>query len=63
LLQFSGTVFYARGDGTLQVMLIPWDKEVRFKLPLKTWKELMDPTTPTRMALPTARRFRTVASL
>jgi hypothetical protein len=23
-------------------MLIPWDKEVRFKLPLKTWKELMD---------------------
>jgi Family of unknown function (DUF6084) len=42
LLQFSGTVFYARGDGSLQVMLIPWDKEVRFKLPLKVWKELMD---------------------
>jgi len=42
LLQFSGTVFYARGDGALQVMLIPWDKEVRFTLPLKTWKELMD---------------------
>jgi Family of unknown function (DUF6084) len=42
LLQFSGTVFYARGDGALQVMLVPWDKEVRFKLPLKVWKELMD---------------------
>jgi Family of unknown function (DUF6084) len=42
LLQFSGTVFYARGDGGLQIMLIPWDKEVRFKLPLKIWKELMD---------------------
>jgi hypothetical protein len=42
LLQFSGTVFYARGDDALQVMLIPWDKEVRFKLPLKIWKELMD---------------------
>jgi Family of unknown function (DUF6084) len=42
LLQFSGSVFYARGDGALQVMLIPWDKEVRFRLPLKTWKELMD---------------------
>ena len=42
LLQFSGTAFYAQGDGPLQVMLIPWDKEVRFKLPLKIWKELMD---------------------
>jgi len=42
LLQFSGSVFYARGDGALQVMLIPWDKEVRFRLPLKAWKELMD---------------------
>ena len=41
-LQFSGTVFYAKGDGPLQVMLIPWDKEVRFKLPLQVWKELMD---------------------
>ncbi len=42
LLQFSGTIFYARSDGALQVMLIPWDKEARFKLPLKTWEELMD---------------------
>jgi Family of unknown function (DUF6084) len=41
-LQFSGTVFYAKEDGPLQVMLIPWDKETRFKLPLKVWKELMD---------------------
>jgi hypothetical protein len=41
-LQFSGTVFYARGDGPLQVMLIPWDKEARFKLPLKAWNELME---------------------
>ena len=41
-LQFSGTIFYARDAGPLQVMLIPWDKEVRFKLPLNVWKELMD---------------------
>src|SRR5271166_2554062 len=41
-LQFSGTVFYATGEGPLQVMLIPWDKEVRFKLPVQVWKELMD---------------------
>jgi Family of unknown function (DUF6084) len=41
-LQFSGTVFYAKDDGPLQVMLIPWDKEARFKLPLKVWNELME---------------------
>jgi len=41
-LQFSGTIFYAKDDGPLQVVLIPWTKEARFKLPLKVWKELMD---------------------
>src|SRR5438045_7886285 len=39
---FSGTVFYADGDGALQVSPIPWDKEARFRLPLKAWKEMMD---------------------
>jgi hypothetical protein len=39
---FSGTVFYADGDGALQVVPIPWDKEARFKLPVKAWDEMMD---------------------
>ncbi len=39
---FSGTVFYADGDGALQVVPIPWDKEARFKLPVKAWHEMMD---------------------
>jgi uncharacterized protein DUF6084 len=41
-LQFSGTVFYAMDVGPLQVMPIPWDKEVRFKLPVQVWRDLMD---------------------
>jgi hypothetical protein len=41
-VQFSGTVFYARDGESLQVMPIPWDREVRFRLPVKLWKELMD---------------------
>ena len=41
-VQFSGTVFYSEDGGVLQVMPIPWDKEVRFRLPVKLWKELMD---------------------
>lgn len=41
-VQFSGTVFYAQDGALLQVVPIPWDKEVRFRLPVKIWKELMD---------------------
>lgn len=41
-VQFSGSVFYADDGGSLQVMPIPWDKEVRFRLPVKLWRELMD---------------------
>jgi hypothetical protein len=41
-VQFSGTVFYTEQDGPLQVMPIPWDKEVHFRLPVKLWKTLMD---------------------
>jgi len=39
---FSGTVFYADASGTLQVAPIPWDKEARFRLPIRTWNEMMD---------------------
>jgi hypothetical protein len=40
--QFSGTVFYQGQDGTLQVAPISWDKEAKYRLPLKVWKDLMD---------------------
>ena len=40
--QFSGTVFYQDPEGTLQISPISWDKEAKFRLPLKTWKELME---------------------
>ena len=39
---FSGTVFYADGSGALQVGPIPWDKEARFRLPVKSWHEMME---------------------
>lgn len=41
-VQFSGTVFYADDSGLLQVVPIPWDREVRFRLPVKLWRDLMD---------------------
>lgn len=40
--QFSGTVFYQAEDGPLQVAPVSWDKEAKYKLPGKVWKNLMD---------------------
>jgi hypothetical protein len=39
---FSGTVFYPDPDDHLQVSPISWEKEAKFKLPLKAWKGLID---------------------
>jgi hypothetical protein len=41
LLMFSGTVFLAGGSG-LQVAQVPWDLEARFRLPVATWRAVMD---------------------
>jgi hypothetical protein len=42
LVMFSGTVFYAPPDSALQVAPISWEREARFKLPVKVWREMMD---------------------
>jgi hypothetical protein len=41
-LLFSGSVFYASADGGLQVAPIPWNKEARFRLPVRIWREMID---------------------
>ena len=41
-LQFSGTVFYAAPEGGLQVAPISWDKEARFRLPVKIWRDMLE---------------------
>jgi hypothetical protein len=38
---FSGTIFY-EADAGLQVTQIPWDKESTYRLPVSTWKEMID---------------------
>jgi hypothetical protein len=40
-MMFSGTVFYAEPDGSLQVAPISWDQEARFRLPVQVWREMM----------------------
>ncbi len=41
-LLFSGTVFYEGEDGGMLVAQIPWEKEAQFRLPVATWKRVMD---------------------
>src|SRR6478672_11139524 len=41
-LLFSGSVFYEGADGLLQVAPISWDKEARFRLPVRLWREMME---------------------
>jgi hypothetical protein len=42
ILLFSGTVFYIGSEGLLQVSPISWEKEARFRLPVRVWREMMD---------------------
>jgi hypothetical protein len=39
---FSGTVFYAPAGEHLQVSPISWEKETRFSMPVKVWRDMMD---------------------
>lgn len=40
--QFSGSIFYRLKDGGLQVGQIPWDRDIRFKLPVALWREMIE---------------------
>ena len=42
LFLFSGTVFYRSEGASLQITQIPWEKEAQFRLPVRTWREMMD---------------------
>ena len=41
LFLFSGTIF-ARGQLGFSVEQIPWEKEAKYRLPVRLWRELMD---------------------
>ena len=41
-LMFSGTIFYDQDDHGLQIEQIPWDREAKYRLPVRVWKEMID---------------------
>ena len=52
--QFSGTAFYQGDHEALQVAPISWEKEAKYRLPVKVWKDLMESYYPNSawLALP-----------
>jgi Family of unknown function (DUF6084) len=41
-LLFSGTIFYSDAEGMLQIEQIAWSKEATYRLPVATWKAMME---------------------
>jgi len=39
---FNGTVHYRGDDGRLQLSLVPWSCSAEFRLPVSTWRELIE---------------------
>ena len=54
---FSGTIFFSGQDGTLEVTQIPWENEASFRLPVSTWRSMMDLDHPHILALSPEGRF------
>lgn len=42
LFLFNGTIFYAAGDGRLQVQQVSWNKECTYLMPVGLWREMME---------------------
>lgn len=39
---FNGTIFYRDDDGRLQMTMVPWSCSAEFRLPVATWRGLMN---------------------
>jgi len=52
---FNGTVFYEAEDGRLQLVQIPWDRSVRFAMPIDAWRGAIDAHYPHRAWVPVDR--------
>ena len=41
-LHFNGTIYYPRDDGALQMVLVPWNKSIDFRMPVSVWRETVE---------------------
>src|SRR5262249_45194281 len=45
---FSGTIFYAAENASVQAGHISWEKEAFYRMPIRIWREMMDAYYPNR---------------
>jgi hypothetical protein len=41
-LHFNGTVYYEARGGGLQMVLVPWNKSIDFRMPVSVWRETIE---------------------
>jgi len=41
-LHFNGTIYYPGDDGGLQMVLVPWNKSIDFRMPVLVWRETIE---------------------
>ncbi len=41
-LHFNGTIYYPGEDGGLQMVLLPWNKSIDFRLPVAAWRDTVE---------------------
>jgi hypothetical protein len=41
-LHFNGTIYYPGDDGGLQMVLVPWNKSIDFRMPVSVWRETVE---------------------
>jgi hypothetical protein len=41
-LHFNGMVYYPADDGGLQIVLVPWNKSIDFRMPVSVWRETIE---------------------
>jgi Family of unknown function (DUF6084) len=52
---FNGSVYYSGDEGRLQIVQVPWDTSVQFKMSASTWREMIDSYYPFRGWVPVHR--------
>jgi hypothetical protein len=41
-LHFNGTIYYVGQAGALQMVLVPWNKSIDFRMPVSVWRETIE---------------------
>jgi hypothetical protein len=41
-MHFNGTIYYRDDDGALQMVLVPWNTSIDFRMPVSVWRETIE---------------------